>query len=540
VTAHRAQRDDVASATRTGGRVLSVYRAERRKLVAQLSTRVLALVCALGPFAFAAILSQQSGVPADTLLGVWVHTSGYAVPFVVLGFAGFWGFPLLAGALAGDLFSSEDRYGTWKTVLTRSASRKDVFAGKVLAAATFSLALVALAALSSLAAGLLLTGDQPLVGLSGTVIPSGECLLLVLASWLLSVLPMLAFTSLAVLFSVATRNGIMGVLGPVLIGLVMQLLALIGTGTWVHMLLVASAFNDWHGLLTAHKFYGPLIIGSCVCILWMLACLGTSWLILRGRDFAGTPVTRRPGWVVPARAVLGSAALIVVLGAASNWGPVAITKGRLEASITPAFNDLTLLQQEQLGRSVPKGAKLDDRTICRRRAGASRGPGDDWSCTITVATPQPGAIPFQLEPVTYDVSAQSDGCYKAQAPPSFVGQQTMSAAHGHSIVNPLFTIYGCFDITAAATGCAESPTCAGTSAHPSTSNPRTTSRSKAETQALRKAERAAGPAVMREIDEAERKAAREAEKPAVGEAEKPAVGEAGKPAAGEAEHKAGK
>ncbi len=166
-----------------------VYRAEARKLRSQLSTRVLALVCALGPFAFGAILSQQSGVPADTLLGVWVHTSGYAVSFVVLGFAGYLGFPVLAGVLAGDLFSSEDRYGTWKSVLTRSRSRREVFAGKVLAVSTFGVALLALAALSSLVAGLLFTGDQPVVGLGGTVLSSGEGLWLVLASWALSVPP---------------------------------------------------------------------------------------------------------------------------------------------------------------------------------------------------------------------------------------------------------------------------------------------------------------------------------------------------------------
>lgn len=160
----------------------SVYRAERRKLAAQLSTRLLALVCLLAPFAFAVILKLQSGVPSDTLLGVWVHTSGFAVSLVVLGFAGAWGFPVLAGVLAGDVFSSEDRYGTWKMVLTRSCIRRDLFAGKVLAAATFSVALVLTAALSSLVAGLLVTGDQPLVGLGGTVLGSGKCLGLVLAS----------------------------------------------------------------------------------------------------------------------------------------------------------------------------------------------------------------------------------------------------------------------------------------------------------------------------------------------------------------------
>ena len=46
---------------------------------------------------------------------------------------------------------------------------------------------------------------------------------------------------------------------------------------------------------------------------------------------------------------------------------------------------------------------------------------------------------------------KSEGCYKAQSPPSLVGTQMMSDAAGHSVVNPLFTIYGCFDITSAAT-----------------------------------------------------------------------------------------
>ena len=196
------------------------------------------------------------------------------------------------------------------------------------------------------------------------------------------------------LFSVATRNGIVGVLGPVLVGLVMQLLELIGSGTWVHALLVASAFNDWHGLLSAPKFYGPAIVGNCVCVLWIAVCLGASWLILRRRDFAGAPVTRRPGWVLPVRAVLGSAALIVVLGTATNLGPVAVTQARLEASISSAFNNLTVLQQKELGRPVPKGAKLKLHTICARHAGKSQGPGDDWTCTMAVITALPGSEPF--------------------------------------------------------------------------------------------------------------------------------------------------
>jgi ABC-2 type transport system permease protein len=246
-----------APAGRIGGDVWNVYRAERRKLSAQLSTRLLALVCLVGPFAFAVVLNAQSGTPADTLMGAWVHASGFAISLVVLGFCGAWGFPLLAGILVGDMFSAEDRYGTWKTALTRSVTRREMFAGKVLAAGTFSMALLVLAAISSLVAGLLLVGAQSLVGFNGVLMSPGHCLALVVASWAVSVLPMLAFTSLAVLFSVASRNGIVGVLGPALVALVTQLLGLIGKGVWVHLLLVGSAFDGWHEGSCRAEIYRP-------------------------------------------------------------------------------------------------------------------------------------------------------------------------------------------------------------------------------------------------------------------------------------------
>jgi len=502
--------------------VRGVFRAELRKLLAQLAIRVLFLVCLLGPAAFAVVLGEQSGVPGDTLLGVWVHSSGFAVPFVVLGFAGYLGLPVVAGALAGDLFASEDRYGTWKTVLTRSRTRRDVFLGKVLAAATIMVALVGLAGLSSLVAGLLLTGDQPLVGLSGALVPSAEAPWLVLASWALVIPPALAFTGLAVLFSLATRSGIMGVLAPVLIALAMQLLALIGRGGVVHSLLLASAFDAWHGLLTAPKFYVPMLIAVGVSVLWLAACLGASWMMLRRRDFAGPPVARRQGWVTPLRTVLGAAALLAVLAAAGNLGPVPVTRARLEASVGRAFGALTALQQRELGRSVPGGSELDQRVSCARRSGKSQGPGDDWTCTMTVIAQQAGYNPLQLTPVTYDLGVKSNGCYKAEAPPSFVGRQTMTDARGAGVVNPLFIIYGCFDPTATVR-CAELVRCpapapgsgAGRATPPGRS-PESASRpaqepppqvQKAAREALRKQEQKLGPARLREIQEAEKRLA---------------------------------
>ena len=425
--------------------VVRVYRAEVRKLSSQILVRVIALLCLVVPFIFAALLKVQSGSPTDTLYGVWVHSSGFAVSLVVLASAGSWGCPLIAGAVAGDLFSSEDRYGTWKLVLTRSCTRGDLFVGKLLAAATFSVALVLLTALSSIAAGLILVGAQPLVNLNGTLFSPSHSLALVFVSWLVCIPPTLALTSIAVLLSIATRNGIVGVIGPFVAALAMQLLLLVGTGIWAHLLLVGSAFSSWHGLFAAHPYYGPLLIGIAVSVVWAVVCIDVSWTLLRRRDFAGTPVSRRQGWGRPVGVVAALAAAIALIAVAGNWGPAGVTAKRLRSTLSPAFNHLTVLQQRELGRHVPANAKLTlVLPTCNRRGSTQRGPGD-WVCTIYVVTPSTGALPSQPTPVAYDVSVQWDGCYKAQSPPAFIGQQLMRNPHGHNVVNPLYTIYGCFN-----------------------------------------------------------------------------------------------
>jgi hypothetical protein len=43
------------------------------------------------------------------------------------------------------------------------------------------------------------------------------------------------------------------------------------------------------------------------------------------------------------------------------------------------------------------------------------------------------------------VSVATNGCFKAQSPPNFIGGQTMTDVDGHTVTNPLFVIYGCFD-----------------------------------------------------------------------------------------------
>jgi ABC-2 type transport system permease protein len=434
-----------SAAEASAGGWSEVYAVEVRKFSSQLQIRLLALVCVLAPFVAGALIKVQGGSPTDTLYGVWVHSSGFALSLFILGFAGSWIFPLVAGIVAGDLFSAEDRYGTWKLVLTRSCTRGEVFAGKLLAAASVTTGLVVLTTLASLVAGAAMVGPHALVSLNGHLIPAGKSLLLVLASWLLCLLPTLAFASIAALLSIATRNGIIGVVGTVLIALIMQLLVLVGSGVWAHMILVGSAFITWHALFLDHSYLTPLLFGIAMSVVWSAACLWVAWLILRRRDFAGQPVGRRVGWVAPARGAVAIAAVVVLFALAGSWGPVGVTAKRLRASFVPTFNNLTVLQQTELGRKVAPGAHLNIALpSCSRRGSKPDGPGD-WVCTMQIIVPSGGSLPPEPTTVSYDISVESDGCYKAQSPPIFIGQQLMKGPDGSQIVNPLYTIYGCFD-----------------------------------------------------------------------------------------------
>jgi len=421
------------------------YAAELQKLFAQLTTRLLVLVAVVGPFAFAALLKIQSGTPSDALFGAWVHTSGFAISLVILGFAGSWGFPIIAGVLAGDLFASEDRHGTWKTILTRSCTREDVFAGKLLAAGTVLVGIAILLTAASLLAGIVFVGAKSLVNLSGVLTSPGRMFVLTAVSWLYSLLPVLAYTSLAVLFSIATRNGILGVLGPLLVALVTQLLDLVGKGVIVHTLLIGPAFDGWHGLLLSHPFFGPLLVSAAVCLAWIGACLAIGWRILRRRDFLSTTSVRTPSWIAPIRVVAIATVVVAVLALCANLGPTGVTASRLSAAIGPTFDNATLLQQALIGRHAPPGARLNILPNCGRRAAAAVGPGD-WNCTLYVYLAQPNAVPFQQTSVEYEVSVQYNGCYKAQSPPSFIGGPTMQDATGKSVTNPLYIVYGCFNI----------------------------------------------------------------------------------------------
>ena len=282
MTAALAPSRRVAAPGALGG-ALAVWRGELLKLVAHVWTRGAIALCVVGPFLAVAVLQAQSSVPEDTLFGRWVHSSGFALPLVILAFSGQWVLPVLAAVVAGDIFSSEDQHGMWKAVLTRSCSRSQIFAGKVLAALTWSVMVVVVLAAASITAGLLI-GHQPLIDLSGRLQPAGHSIALVIASWATALPPTLGFTALALFLSVLTQRSIIGIGGPVVLGLAMQLASLANGPDLLRVLLVTTGLDAWHGLWVEPVFTGPLVQGVVVSAVWCVLAAAAAYLVFLRRD----------------------------------------------------------------------------------------------------------------------------------------------------------------------------------------------------------------------------------------------------------------
>lgn len=267
---------DSPSAQRWGA--LVVCRRELVKLVRLVRVQAVLAVCLAAPFVVAGGVSVQSAVPADTLFGQWVHQSGYALSMVILGFSGQWALPAIVALVAGDVFSSEDHLGTWKMVLTRSRSRAEVFLGKSLALLLWSVTALVVLAAASIGAALVL-GAHPVTGLGGQQVAAGQAARLVAASWALQLPPMFGFAALAVLLSIASRNSVVGIGVPVLLGLTFQVLTLVNLPSFVRIALLSTPFQSWHGLWVPQPFLGPVWHGLITSSVWFTVCALLSWAI---------------------------------------------------------------------------------------------------------------------------------------------------------------------------------------------------------------------------------------------------------------------
>ena len=416
-----------------------MYRVEIAKIASQLLPRLVALVCLLGPLAFTIFISTQSTVPSDSLFGRWVHTSGFAIPFVVLQFANTLGFPLIASVVAGDIFASEDRQSTWKTILTRSCSRRDIFWGKTWAAFTYSIAMVVLVAASSLIAGVVVVGAGQVIGLSGAPIGPGRTIALIVESFAIALAPTIAFTCVGIFFSVTSRNSVVGILGPLVTGLVMLLLSLLGSGVVVRSVLLPTAVEAWHGLQIPGSSATPLWLGLVVSAAWMVLSLDAARRSFQRRDFAGdgqVPVS----WSRLERGVFVGVGVTALLVVGSFLDRTWITSKHVESSVGATFRNLVVAQQGLLGRELDPDS-VQVYPFCKRESvvsGPSRGSGDDWTCTLYANGPRLSQLA-----VGYTVAIRPNGCYTADGPPEVIGPLHIRKAGGATAINPLFAFDGC-------------------------------------------------------------------------------------------------
>ena len=272
---------------RTRPGLVAPLRWEIRKLRAQLRAKAVLIGALVLPVVVVVVIHGQSRPPKDTLFGRFATVNGFALALLILGFAAQWVLPLLTAVVAGDIFAGEDQHGTGKTVLTRSTSRARLFWAKTLTAAGFAAIVLAVLAASTIASSVLIVGHEPLTGLSGQTIPAAEALRLVAVSWATMLPPMLGFTCLAILLSVWSRNPAVGIAGPVVIGMVMQLVGALGGVEAVRPFLLSTPFEAWHGLLADPRFTGPLLDGLLTSAVWCALSLTAAFTLLRRRDITG-------------------------------------------------------------------------------------------------------------------------------------------------------------------------------------------------------------------------------------------------------------
>ncbi|MFJ3808718.1 ABC transporter permease [Streptomyces sp. NPDC090073] len=392
------------------------YRFELTKLVAQWRIRLLVLSCWIAPALFVAGVSKQGTLPSDTLFGRWMHATGWAGPLVVLGFAGTWALPLLTSVVAGDVFASEDRLGTWRHLLVAVRSPRRIFVAKALASLTVILLLVTGLACSSVAGGLAAVGNQPLVGLDGHLLAPGEAAGKVLLAWVCVIAPTLALAAIGLLGSVTLGRSPMGLLVPALVAFVMQLAQMLPLPVVVRLALPSYAFVAWNGLFTDPAQLGPLLIGVAGSLVWAVLATVLAHVLFLRRDFTN-PLYDGSGRRAVTAGVLPLAGLtavtVAVVSVTTGAEGSGIEQDKVQRSVATAFAHLYRLQTDELNRPAVREAQLRATATCDKGSVkvAAEGPGNDWRCVVSWHLPgveAVGSAIYQLD-VTPDGRFMADG-----------------------------------------------------------------------------------------------------------------------------------
>jgi ABC-2 type transport system permease protein len=268
--------------------VLTVYRWELTKLRFQKRTYLGLGAATLVPIIFVvAVHFRGDRRGGDFAFSSYLTKSGLAFPLVILLFGAVWLFPLITALVAGDIIASEDHNGTLKTIFTRSLERSQIFAGKVLAAATYAVAAILINGTVAVAAGSIESGFNPLQSLSGTIVSAPKSLELVYASLLVYLIPIATMVCIGLMLSSITRNSAAAVVGTLMISLLFQLIGVLpGTGS-IRPYLLSTQFNAWQGLLRTPIDWSPIVRAAWTCALYGVPAILAAFLVFLRRDVAG-------------------------------------------------------------------------------------------------------------------------------------------------------------------------------------------------------------------------------------------------------------
>jgi ABC-2 type transport system permease protein len=267
--------------------VTRIYKWELLKLLAQKRTYLGLSVAVLVPLIFTFVLIIKPGGPNDIPLGRYIRETGLALPFVVLFFMSIWAFPLITALVAGDIVASESHNGTLKTILTRSRDRGQIYAGKVLAAFTYTAVVVLAMGVVAVTAASIEWGFNPLTSLSGTTVSAQHALGLLAASLAIYAWPMAAIAAFGIFLSTVTRNSAAAVVGTLMWALLMQLLGVLPGTESIRPYLLGEQFQAWHGFLRTPADWTPVVRALWVCALYVTVPLAAGYLVFVRRDVAG-------------------------------------------------------------------------------------------------------------------------------------------------------------------------------------------------------------------------------------------------------------